>query len=240
MRFILIVFFTFSLSSCKTETLQTVLNQTLNQEVRPTNQEMSLGLKEALSVSIEQGAKALSLSDGYLKNEMVKILLPQEVKDITKTLNKVGLGALTNELEVKLNRAAEDAALKAIPIFKEAIIGMSFTDATNILLGPNDAATKYLKAKTSSQILNEFKPVISRSLNKVGAAEIWSQIFTRYNAIPFVKKVDADLVSYTSNSALKGMFLTVSQKEQGIRENIGLRTSPLLRKVFNWADKASK
>lgn len=228
------------LTACKTETLQSVLDQTLNQGGKPTQKEVSMGLKEALSVSIERGAKALASQDGYLKNELVKIFLPQEVQSVKNTLNKIGLSALTNELEVKLNRAAEDAAIKAVPIFKEAILKMSFNDAMNVLLGPKDAATSYLKSKTSDQILQEFKPVIANSLNKVGAAEIWSQIFTRYNAVPFVKKVDTDLISYTSNSALKGMFLTVSQKEEGIRENMAMRTSPLLRKVFNWADSASK
>jgi hypothetical protein len=135
------------LVSCKTETFQTVLGKTsdivLNGQ-KPTNEEIGLGLKQALAVSIEKGAQALSEQDGFLANEAVKIFLPPEIMKIQSTLQKVGLGKVSDELTVRLNRAAEDAAVKSIPIFKRAILKMTFSDVMTILTGPNDAATTYL------------------------------------------------------------------------------------------------
>lgn len=233
--------FCLSLTSCKTETLQAVLTEGSNillagQSGKPSNIEIGKGLKEALSVSIEKGARSLALKDGFLKNEAVKIMLPPEIQKIQNTLNKVGLGSLSKELTVRLNRAAEDAAIKSVPIFKNAIIGMSFSDVMSILTGPNDGATTYLQKKTSTEILKAFAPEVQRSLNKVGAASLWSEIFNRYNRIPFVKRVNPDLIGYTSEMALSGLFKSVSEREGCIRKSFGARTSPLLKQVFGYAD----
>lgn len=243
-RLLVVLFALFAMVSCKTETLQTVLdvaNQTMSTvRVEPTQREIGLGLKEALSISIEKGAASLSKKNGFLGNKVVKILLPPEVKEVQSTLQKLGLKALTDQLTVKLNRAAEDAAMKSIPIFKEAILGMNFNDVMGILTGPDHAATDYLKGKTSEKIYKAFSPEIANSLSKVGAPKLWNEIFSRYNAIPFVKKVNTDLVDYTSQRALSGLFATVSQREELIRGQVGQRTTPLLQKVFGYADKLKK
>lgn len=228
-------------TSCKTETLQTVLNQTSGALLNgsggaPSKLEIGNGLKQALSVSIEKGAETLSLKNGFLKNEAVKILLPPEIKNIQSSLRKVGLGSVSDELTVRLNRAAEDAAVKSIPIFKQAILRMSFRDVMSVLTGPKDGATTYLKSATSQEILKAFSPQISKSLNKVGAASLWRDTFRKYNSIPFVKKVNTDLVGYTSNQALKGLFHSVSIREAKIRESSSFRTTPLMQKVFSYAD----
>ncbi len=240
MKFLILFLLSIFILSCKSQSLSSILKEGSNiiGEVgsKPTQYEIGRGLKEALSVSIEKGARSLSLKDGFLKNEAVKILLPPEIKKIQSTLIKIGLGGLSSELTVKLNRAAEDAAIKSIPIFKKAVLSMSFDDVMNVLTGPNDAATSYLKKETSSEILKAFTPQISSSLNKVGASTLWAQIFNRYNKLPFVKKVNPDLISYTSNRALEGLFFTVSKRESGIRESFNQRTTPLLRKVFGYAD----
>lgn len=241
MRIIFYAFFILSFVSCKTETLQTVFNQTSdvllnNGGVAPSKAEIGQGLKQALSASIENGAQALSLKDGFLKNEAVKILLPPEIKSIQSSLRKVGLGSVSDELTLRLNRAAEDAALKSVPIFKQAILQMTFRDVMSVLTGPNDGATKYLKGATSKEILKAFSPQIKRSLDKVGAARLWRETFTKYNLVPFVKKVNTDLVSYTSGQALKGLFHSVSIREAKIRELSSFRTTPLMQRVFSYAE----
>lgn len=239
MKKILSLVLTFSLTSCKTETLQTVLGQTseiLLSGQKPSDQEIGLGLKEALTLSIEKGAQSLSQRDGFLTNEAVKIFLPPEIKEIQSSLRKVGLGQVSDELTIRLNRAAEDAAVKSVPIFKKAIFQMTFKDVMSVLTGPNDAATNYLKKTTSDEILQAFKPEISKSLNKVGAAKLWRETFVRYNAIPFVKKVNTDLTAYTSGQALEGLFHSVSLREQDIRQSSSFRATPLLKKVFSYAE----
>lgn len=239
MKIIFYAFFVLSFASCKTETLQTVLNQTsgvLLNGGAPSKLEIGQGLKEALSVSIEKGAEKLSLKNGFLKNEAVKILLPPEIKNIQSSLRKIGLGSVSDELTVRLNRAAEDAAIKSIPIFKQAILRMSFRDVMSVLTGPKDGATTYLKGATSQEILKAFSPQISKSLNKVGAASLWRDTFTKYNSIPFVKKVNTDLVGYTSNQALKGLFHSVSIREAQIRDSSSFRTTPLMQRVFSYAE----
>jgi len=202
MRKLGIIIFCIFLTSCKIEILQTVIDQTSDiilKDQKPTNLEIGLGLKEALSLSIEKGAKSLALRDGFLANNAVKIFLLAEIQEINSALKKVGMGRVADELTIKLNRAAEDAAVKSIPIFKRAILKMTFHDVMSVLTGPKNAATDYLKKNSSIEILNSFKPEISKSLNKVGAAKLWREIFVRYNSIPFVKKVNTDLVGYTSN-----------------------------------------
>ncbi len=240
------LFFCLFLTSCKTETLQSVLNEGSNillagqKSSKPSNLEIGRGLKEALSVSIEKGARTLALKDGFFKNQALKILLPPEVQKVQKTLNKIGLKPLSDELTLRLNRAAEDAAIKSIPIFKKAITGMTFSDVMAVLTGGENSATRYLKKETSKSILNAFTPEIERSLNKVGAAQLWKELFTKYNRVPFVKKVNTDLVGYTSNRALSGLFQSVSDREKVIRTSFSSRTSPLLKKVFGYADLLKK
>lgn len=234
-----IFFLTFG---CKTETLQTVFDEaskaiTSHSENNPSKNQIALGLKEALSVSIENGAKELNKKDGFFKNEAIKILLPPEVQKIKSTLNKIGLGSVSDKLTLKMNRAAEDAALKSIPIFKEAILNMTFDDAMSVLLGAENAATDYLKNKTSNKLLNKFKPQIYNSLEKVSAASLWEEVFSRYNRLPFVDKVNQDLTKYVTDKALKGLFYSVAQRELKIREQASFRTSPLLKEVFGYADR---
>lgn len=231
----LIILFIFVLAGCKAQTLQTVLDH-VQSTGTPTNGEINLGLKEALSVSIEKGATVLAQKGGYSQDQLVKILLPEELKGVQKALSKIGMSSLTNKLTLKLNEAAEDAASKSIPIFKKAILSMSFSDVMSIIKGPQDSATTYLKKTTSTDIGMAFKPQISSSLNKVGAVKIWKEVFQKYNMIPFVKKVNTNLVEYTTDKALKGLFVKVAQREGAIRSSLNARTTPLLKKVFGYAD----
>lgn len=202
--------------------------------------EIASGLKEALQNGVSNQVITLGVKDGFFKNELVKILLPQELKKVDQALRDIGLSSLADEGLKVLNRAAEDAVDEAMPIFKDAILNMTFADARNILMGPQDAATQYLQNSTSSSLRAKFNPIILNSFQKVGADRIWSDVISTYNQIPFVNKVNPNLTEYTTDEAMKGVFKMVAVEEQKIRTNIGNRTSDLLRRVFSLQDRTTK
>lgn len=195
------------------------------------------GLKEALDNGIANQVTTLGVTDGFFKNEMVRILLPEDLKKVDRALRDIGLSSLADEGLKVLNRAAEDAVGEAIPIFKDAILSMSFADARNILMGNQNAATQYLQNSTSTALRGKFNPIIQNSFQKVGADRIWKDLITRYNTIPFIKKVNPDLTDYVTGEALKGVFTMVAVEEVKIRSSIQSRTSDLLKKVFALQDK---
>lgn len=216
--------------------LQQVANQ-FPELSQPQSLDISGGLKEALNNGISKQVTKLTAVDGFFKNEMVKILLPEELQKVDKTLRNIGMGKLADEGLKVLNRAAEDAVKESTPIFVDAIKNMSFADAKNILMGNTTAATMYLQSSTSTALYAKFNPVIKNSFTKVGADKIWSQIITKYNAVPLVKKVNPDLTDYTTNQALAGVFKMIAVEEKNIRTNLNSRTSTLLQKVFALQDQ---
>lgn len=192
----------FSLTSCAE--LQQVVNQ-LPQATTISNADIALGLRQALDFGIDKQVNKLTQKDGFFKNELVKILLPEELQKVDKALRDIGLSSLADEGLKVLNRAAEDAVKEATPIFVDAVKGITFNDARNILLGNKDAATQYLISKTQTSLYNKFKPVIDNSFQKVGADQIWANLITRYNNIPFTKNVNPDLTDYVTSEALEGV-----------------------------------
>ena len=194
------------------------------------------GLREALDNGIKNQVSKLTSKDGFYRNELVKIILPEELQVVDKALRRLGLSNLANEGIKVLNRAAEDAVKTAIPIFIKAVKEISFKDAKNILLGDKNAATSYLQSKTTQNLYESFTPVIDNSFSKVGADKVWNNLISRYNAIPFVNKVNPDLTNYVTTQALKGVFKMIEVEEKGIREKTGLRTSTLLKQVFALQD----
>jgi len=203
----------------------------------PSSSEMGVGIKQALEAGIARGADQLSAKDGFLGNPAVKILFPPEAQKIEKTLRSLGLGSLADNVITSLNRAAEDAAKDAKPIFLSAIKQMTIADATNIVLGDQNSATEYFRRATTAQLLAAFTPVITASLNKVGATKYWSDATHEYNKLPLVKKVNTDLPAYTTQKAIDGMFIQVALEELKIRNELGARSTPVLQKVFGYADK---
>ena len=195
------------------------------------------GLKEALDNGIEKQVSKLTATDGFLKNEAVKILLPQELQTVDTKLRQIGLSSLADEGLKVLNRAAEDAVKEATPIFVDAVKNMSFNDAKNILMGDNVAATTYLQSSTSTALYSKFNPVIKSSFAKVGADQVWTNIITKYNSLPFITKVNPDLTDYTTTKAMEGVFKMIAVEEQNIRTNFSSRSSDLLKKVFALQDK---
>lgn len=231
---IAVVFVLFQLMAC-TE-LQQVVNQLPTTGTAITNDQIGNGLKEALNKGITEQVSKLAAENGFYKNELTKILLPEELQKVDKTLRSVGLSKLADEGLKVLNRAAEDAVGEAIPIFVDAIKGMSFTDAKNILLGDEIAATNYLKKSTSEALYQKFNPIINNSFQKVGADKIWANLITKYNSIPLTNNVNPDLTDYVTAEALKGVFTMVEVEEKEIRENVSSRTSDLLKTVFALQD----
>lgn len=222
-----------SLTACDTTDLNSVLGAVLNSENGLTSTEIGSGLKQALEIGISKGSDRLSRENGYFESPY-KILLPEEARKVTDRLQNIpGFSNLEANVLEKINRGAEDAASKAKPIFVNAIKSMTITDALGILKGDKDAATAYLKRVTYQQLYNEFNPVIVESLDKFNARQYWSDAVTTYNRIPLVNdEVDPDLDDYVTNKALDGLFSQVAKEELDIRNNIGARTTDLLRRVF--------
>ena len=190
------------------------------------------GIREALIKGTGNGVKTVSKIDGYFKNPEIKIPFPPEEKEIESKLRAIGLGSKVDEVIESFNRAAEDAATEAEPIFVSPIKSMTIKDAVNIVRGDNDAATKYLKKTTSGQLKTKFQPKIKTSLDKVDATKQWATLINAYNKIPFVTKKNPNLAEYVTRKAIDGLFVMIAKEELNIRKDPMARTSELLKKVF--------
>ena len=228
-----LIILTLSLVSCDPSSLQKVLDTVDAVSDAPlSNLDVSNGLKEALQLGVDNSVNFLSAENGYYTSAY-KILLPEEANQVISKLSFIpGFKNLEEEMIKKVNRAAEDAAKKAGPIFLNAVKSITFDDAMNILLGNKDAATQFLHSRTYNSLYGEFKPVLDNSLNKFGALDLWSNAVTKYNSLPLVKDVNPDLSDHINSKALVGMFDLIEKKEEGIRADVSQRTSSLLQKVF--------
>jgi len=231
-KFLAFILF-FNLTACSE--LQNVVNQ-LPQGSVLSNADIAAGLREALDFGIEKQVSKLTQKDGFYKNELVKILLPEELQKVDKGLRDIGLSSLADEGLKVLNRAAEDAVKEATPIFVNAVKDITFSDAKNILLGQDDAATQYLTSKTQAALYDKFHPVINNSFSKVGADQIWANLINKYNAIPFTTDVNPDLTNYVTSEALKGVYTMIAVEEKEIRDKVSSRSTDLLKKVFALQD----
>lgn len=200
-----------------------------------TNGEVISGLKEALNIGIGNAVSTSSIVNGFLNNSKIRLPFPQEAIKVKETAEKLGLTGQVKKFEETLNHAAEEAVKEALPIFKNAITGMTIQDGFQILNGGNGAATSYLKSHTQTQLINAFSPKVANAINKVGLTSIWEPIATKYNtAAPLLgyNKVNPDLNKYITERAIDGLFKLVNDEENKIRENVGARVTDLLQKVF--------
>lgn len=197
-----------------------------------TQNDATKGVKEVLEKGTTAAVSKVSKVNGYLNDPQIKIPFPQNAKTIETKLRAVGLGKKVDQVVESMNRAAEDAATGAQPIFLNAIKGLNVQNAVQIVKGDNNAATQYLKGKTSSQLATQFKPVIQKSLDKVNATKYWNSMMTSYNKIPLVKKVNPDLSDYVTQKAIEGLFVKMGQEEAKIRANPAQQTSSVLKNVF--------
>ncbi len=237
---ILSIFLFSALSSFAQIRLPQVLREAANaiKPGGPSQTEIGDALKEALEIGVSAGTDRLSLQNGFLGNSAIKLLFPPEARKVEKALRGIGMNKACDDFILSLNRAAELAAKEAKPIFISAIKEMSIQDASNILLSDQkNSATTYFQRVTSKALEAKFDPVIQSSLDKTQATKYWTDLSTAYNQIPLAGKVNTDLSTFATQKAMEGLFLEIAQEELKMRENSGLRSSPLLKKVFGFADK---
>lgn len=204
----------------------------------PSQAEIAEALKESLEIGVSSSTDRLSLENGFFGNAAIQLLFPPEARKVEKALRVIGMDKACDDFILSLNRAAELAAKEAKPIFVSAIKEMSVQDASNILLSDQkNAATSYFKRVSSRALETKFNPIIKGSLDKTQATKYWTDLSSAYNQIPLSSKINTDLASYTTRKAIEGLFLEIAQEELKIREDSGLRSSPLLKKVFAYADR---
>lgn len=194
--------------------------------------DIASGLKEALRVGAERVVGTLGRTDGFNKAPDVHIPLPGSLQKVQSALGKMGMGALGDDLELRLNRAAEAAVPKAQKLFTDAITQLSVDDAKGILNGPKDAATQYFRSKMSAPLAGEIKPIIDSQLSAVGAINAYDRMIGQYKSIPFMPNATANLSDYVVGRAIDGVFAYLAKEEAAIRENPAKRTTDLLKKVF--------
>jgi len=190
------------------------------------------GLKEALSVATANAVLDVSKINGYLQNQAIKILLPEEIQKTMKVARKMGLGRLVDSFEESMNQAAEKAAPEARAIFLDAVRNITFDDALKILNGGDTAATDFLKSKTYNTIHAAFQPLIARSMAQVGVTRLYQQVMGPVQALPFQKPVTIDLDAYVTGKALDGLYFVVAEEEKKIRTDPSARVTALLKDVF--------
>ena len=213
-----------------------ILNEAMKL-VQPANQGLSekdavSGIKEALVKGTGTGVNLVSKVNGYFGNPEIKIPFPENARIIESKLRAMGLGSQADEVILSINRAAEDAAKEAEPIFVSAIRNMSITDAIQLVSGKNDACTQYLARTTTPELKSKFSPVVKASLDKVNATRLWADVVKTYNQIPFVTRQNPNLTEYVTDKAINGLFTMIAKEELKIRQNPVERTSEILKKVF--------
>ena len=194
--------------------------------------EITSGLKEALRVGSDLVVNQLGVIDGFNADPNIHIPLPNNLEKVQSTLDKVGLSGMLDDLETRLNRAAEIATPKAKELFLNAINAMTLDDARNILTGENDAATRYFQSKMTPDLVKEFTPIVNDSLAEAGAIKSYDKAIGQYKKIPLVPDVKSDLSSYVVEKGMDGIFYYLAAEEAKIRTDPVARTTELLKKVF--------
>ncbi len=201
-----------------------------------TEDEVAAALRDSLARGITRGAALASRTDGYLGNPRLKIEFPPDVIKVEQTLRKIGFGQELDRFVEQLNRAAEQAAARAKPIFIREITSMKIRDAFEILNGGPDAATRYLERSTSDELYDAFLPVVQKSLDQTSATRYYAEVVNRYNQLPLTFDVDPDLDEYATDKAIEGLFKLIADEEAEIRANPAARTTKLFRRVFGSLD----
>jgi hypothetical protein len=195
-------------------------------------QEIDAGLKEALRVGTERVVGQLGTTDGFNADPAIRIPLPDKLAAGRDMLGRIGLAGPFNDLELRLNRAAEAAAPKAKALFWQAIREMSIEDVRTIFHGSEDAATRYFQRKMTPELAAAMRPVVDQSLNDVGAVRVYNQVVAQFRTVPYAPEVRTDLTGYVVEKGMAGIFHYLAQEEAAIRKDPARRTTELLRRVF--------
>jgi hypothetical protein len=238
MQFFISGLFFLLLSGCVEDQAQfwqqtsNILNGSLTSQQPLTTEEIGLGLKDALKVGTANVVLQLGAKDGFNLDPAVHLPLPKKLQKVQRTLDDIGMSYLLDDLELKLNRAAEVAAPKTKKLFWQAIGEMTFSDIMAIYNGPDDAATRYFQQKMSPALTREMQPVVKNSLSQVGAIKSYDRAIGKYQALPFVPDVKADLTTYVIDRGIDGIFYYLAREEKAIRNDPVKRTTELLQRVF--------
>jgi hypothetical protein len=197
-----------------------------------SQQDIAAGLKQALEVGTTTVVTQIGKPNGFYRDAAIHIPLPEKFAKVQRSLNKVGLSSYLDELELSLNRAAEQATPKAKQLFWQAIRDMSWDDVMQIYNGPDDAATRYFQDKMTPALKREMAPVIQITLANAGAIKAYNKVMDKYYAIPYVPKIDVELEDYAMEKTLQGMFYYLAKEEAAIRHDPAKRTTALLQRVF--------
>ncbi len=233
MKKIIVLLTIIVVSSC--DVLNTIeIPAQFTQSTQPilTNADIINGLKEALKVGTNNSVAALSIENGFYKSVDYKIPFPQEVKFVEDKLRDLGMGKMVDEFVLKMNRGAEKAVKKAAPIFVDAIMQMTISDAKNILNGNDNAATEFFRSKTTKKLEMAFKPEVKQTLDETEVTKYWTKITSTYNKIPFTEDVEADLPSYVTRKTISALFDKIAKEEKLIRVDPKARVTAILKKVF--------
>jgi hypothetical protein len=193
---------------------------------------VAAGLKEALRVGTERSTASTSKPDGFYKNALIRIVVPEQYDGVAKTLRNFGMGSYVDDFERSMNRAAERASGEAIDVFWSAIAQMSIRDAFGILNGGETAATDYFRRTTAAPLKARFQPIVTASMEEVGVYNIYNDLVAKYNQLPIDKPQPVDIDEYVTDRTIDGIFTVLEQEEKRIREDPAARTTALLRKVF--------
>lgn len=197
-----------------------------------TNQEITSGLKDALRVGTERVVGQLGRLNGFNADPAIHIPLPDSLRQVKSALATIGMSSMLDDLELKLNRAAEEATPAAEKLFLQAISEMTLDDARKIYDGPKDAATRYFQDKMSGPLAEAMQPIVAKALDQVGAVQTYDAVMGQYSSLPFMPDVKANLDHYVVDRGMAGIFHYLAQEEAAIRENPAKRTTELLQKVF--------
>ena len=197
-----------------------------------SDSDIASGLVEALKVGTERVVGTLGRTDGFNKNPDVHIPLPGTLARVKRALQPLGMSAMADDLELRLNRAAEAATPRAKKLFWDAIAAMTLDDVRKIYNGPRDAATQYFRGRMSVPLARDMAPIVGDELSNVGAIASYDRMMGQYRQLPFVPDAKADLTEYVVGKAIDGIFLYLGREEAAIREDPAKRTTDILRKVF--------
>tara|TARA_B100000683_G_scaffold270531_1_gene309576 strand:- start:234 stop:944 length:711 start_codon:yes stop_codon:yes gene_type:complete len=203
----------------------------INKDVKLTESEIVEGLTEALKRGCSFSVNVSSAEGGFNNNKLIKIPFPDE--SVKNNLLNIGFSENVNQFEESMNRSAEIASQKALPVLEQAVSKMSINDALNILKGEDNAATIYLKNSTYQYLYREFYPIVSLSMDKLEISKKWNLLINQYNRIPFVKKINPDIEDYITTKTIDGLFVLIAEHEKEIRTNPEARVTNILKRVFN-------
>ena len=223
-----------ALTACSPQDLQTILGSSGTPSAL-SNEEVIAGLKEALRLGAERAVSSTSAADGFWGNALIRVPFPEEAIKVKNTLLDLGITKPIEDFERTLNKAAEAAAKEAVPVFVDAITSMTIQDGFTILRGGENAATNFLRERTSGALRARFAPVVQNATQQVALTSYWQPLATAYNTATLLtggKAVNPDLDAYVTDKALQGLFTVLAQEERRIRIDPLARTTALLQKVF--------